>query len=150
MQMRCTFETRATPAQVFHAYTDFTDRRLETWRNTLRPENYRLHESGASWAVVREGSLRMGVVLRYEWQEPYTVRWSILQSTFCNYGTGELRILPASDGGAVVDVLIEEREGKGALGPVILGLKGLLGPSVLRRTSKCTLDRVADESQPSG
>jgi polyketide cyclase/dehydrase/lipid transport protein len=150
MQVRCSFETRATPAQVFHAYTDFTDRRLETWRDTLKPENYSLHESGASWAVVREGSLRMGVVLRYEWSEPSTVRWSILESNLCDHGGGELTVRPAAGGGAHVDIRIEEGGGKGMLGRLVLGLKSLLGPSVLRRASKGTLDRIADEGQPVG
>ena len=150
MRMHCQFETRATPDQVVRAYTDFTERRLETWRDTLRPENYSLHESGASWAVVREGSLRMGVVLRYEWPEPYTVRWSVLRSNFCEDGRGELTVRAGADGGAHVDVVIEEWGGKGLLGRVALALKGVLGPSVLRRASKRTLDRLADEDRPPG
>jgi hypothetical protein len=150
MRMRCAFETRATPDQVFRAYTDFTHHRLDTWRDTLRPENYSLHSSGASWAVVREGSLRMGVVLRYEWPEPYTVRWTILESNFCAHGTGDLTVRAAANGGAQVDIVIEERGGKGVLGPVVLGLKGLVGPAVLRRASKRTLDRIADEHRPLG
>ena len=150
MRVRCSFETRATPEQVLRAYTDFSDRRLETWRDTLRPENYRLRESGDSWAVVREGGLRMGVVLRYEWSEPDRVRWSILESNFCEYGSGELTVRPAVGGGAHVEVLIEEGGGKGALGRVALRLKELLGPSILRRSAKRTVDRLADERRPSG
>ena len=151
MRVRCSFETRATPEQVHRAYTDFSDRRLEIWRDTLRPENYSLHASGDSWAVVREGSLRMGVVLRYEWTEPDKVRWTVVESNFCEYGAGRLTVRPAATGdGAHVDILIEERGGKGVLGPAVLGLKALLGPSVLRRASKRTLDRLADESRPSG
>ncbi|MCZ2826083.1 MULTISPECIES: SRPBCC family protein [unclassified Modestobacter] len=150
--MQCVFETRATPDQVFRAFTDFTPRRLETWRDTLKPENYSLHSSGASWAVVREGSLRMGVVLPYEWPEPYTVRWTILESNFCAcaHGTGVLTVQAAADGGAQVDIVIEERGGKGVLGPFVLGLKSLVGPAVLRAASKHTLDRIADEHRPFG
>ena len=150
MRVRCSFETRASPDQVFQAYTDFTDRRLETWRDTLRPENFSLYDSGPTWAVVREGSLRMGVVLHYEWSEPYRVRWSLLESNFCDYGSGELTVRPAGGGSSVVRILIEETGGKGALGPVLLGLKGLLGPRVLRRASKRTLDRIADEDRSAG
>jgi hypothetical protein len=42
---------------VLDAYTDFSDRRLHTWRDTLKPGNYALLEQGPMWAVVREGSL---------------------------------------------------------------------------------------------
>ena len=87
----------------------------------------------------------MGVVLHYEWSGPGTVRWSILRSTFCDHGSGTLTTRAAADGGAHVDILIDEQGGKGLRGRIILGLKGLLGPSVLGRASKRTLDRFADE-----
>ncbi len=93
----------------------------------------------------------MGVVLRYEWSEPGVVRWTILESNFRDHGTGRLTVRPATTGGgAHVDILIDEGGGKGVLGPAVLGLKALVGPSVLRRASKRALDRLADESQPSG
>lgn len=145
MQLRCHFQTTASPEQVLAAYTDFSDRRLQTWRDTLKPGNYALVEQGRTWAVVREGSLRMGVVLRYEWSEPFMVRWSILESSFCHQGDGLLTTRAATGGGAHVEILINEHGGKGASGRVILGLKGLLGPRVLRRSSKRTLDRLSAE-----
>lgn len=150
MQLRCSFLTTASPEQVVDAYTDFTERRLEIWRDTLRPQDYALLDQGSSWAVVREGSLKMGVTLRYEWSEPYVVRWSILTSSFCDHGAGTLTARAAAGGGAEVDILIVEQGGKGVRGRVVLALKGLLGPSVLRRTSKRALDRLARERSDEG
>ena len=145
MELRCHFQTTASPEQVIDAYTDFTDRRLQTWRDTLKPDDYALLERGRSWAVVREGSLRMGVVLRYEWSEPFVVRWSIVESSFCDRGDGLLTVRAAPGGSSYVEILIHEHGPKGAAGHVILGLKSLLGPRVLRRSTKRTLDRLSVE-----
>ena len=145
MQVRCHFRTTASAEQVMDAYTDFSDRRLQIWRDTLKPDNYALLEQGRCWAVVREGSLRMGVVLRYDWSEPFVVRWSVVKSSFCDHSEWRLTVRPATDGGAQVEILINEHGGKGASGRLILGLKGLLGPRVLRHSSKRTLDRFSAE-----
>ncbi|MGY1813995.1 SRPBCC family protein [Blastococcus sp. SYSU D00820] len=147
MRLRCAFSTDATPEQVLDAYTEFGPRRLEIWRDTLRPEHYELRERGDTWAVVREGSLRMGVVLRYDWSTPGTVTWTLLQSTFCDRGGGRLEVRPDGDGGARVQIVIEEHGGRGLAGRAVLGLKGLLGPTVLRRASKRSLDRFAAEAR---
>ncbi|SFU02484.1 hypothetical protein SAMN05660657_04832 [Geodermatophilus amargosae] len=147
MRMRCGFTTEASAEQVLRAYTDFTDRRLETWRDTLRPEDFAVVDVGDTWAVVREGSLRMGVVLRYEWDDPGGVRWTLLESTFCQRGAGRLTVTPREEGGARVEIAIEEHGPKGVLGPVVLALKGLLGPHVLARASKRSLDRFAREDR---
>lgn len=145
MQLRCHFRTTASPEQVLDAYTDFSARRLHIWGDTLKQDNYALLEQGRSWAVVREGSLRMGVVLRYEWSEPFTVRWSILESSFCDGGEGLLTTRAAAGRGAHVEILIDEHGPRGMSGRVVLGLKGLLGPRVLERSSKRTLDRLSAE-----
>lgn len=80
MYFRYSLETDATPEQVFRAFTDFSDRRLDVWRKTLDPKKYELREHGDTWAVVKEGSAgtKMWVLLRYEWQEPGTIHWSVL------------------------------------------------------------------------
>ena len=145
MRVHCTFDTVASPDQVVRAYTDFTDRRLEIWRDTLRPEDYVLLDRGDTWAVVREGSLRMGVVLRYEWGPPDQVRWTIQEATFCERGGGRLGVRPLGDGGSRVAITIEEHGPRGPMGRPILLLKGLLGPRVLARASRRSLDRFAEE-----
>ena len=145
MRMQCTFDTLASPGQVLRAYNDFTEHRLEIWRDTLRPEHYALLDRGDTWAVVREGSLRMGVVLRYEWGAPDEVRWTIQEATFCARGGGRLGVRPLDDGGSRVAISIEEHGPRGLAGRPVLLLKGLLGPRVLARASRRSLDRFAAE-----
>lgn len=142
MLLRCRFDTAATPNQVHRAYTDFSPRRLEIWRDTLRPESFSLLDEGEGWAIVREGSLAMGVVLRYEWDDPYVVRWSVLESSFCDRGTGRVEVEPLARG-SHVRIVIEEHGGTGIRGQLILVVKGLLGPVVLARSTKRSLDRLA-------
>ena len=100
MYFRCSLETTATPEQVFRAFTDFSDRRLDVWKKTLDPKKYQLREHGDTWAVVKEGSAgtKIWVLLRYEWQEPGTIHWSMLDSDHCNGGTGDITIVPAPRG----------------------------------------------------
>lgn len=143
MRVRSSFVTLAAPETVFDAYTEFGARRLELWRDTLRPEDFELIDRGDDWAVVREGSLRMAVIQRYSWSvgDPRSVRWDMLESSFCRDGRGALRIRP--DGvGSRVDIDIVETGGKGLRGRSILLVKGLLGPVVLTTATRRTLDRL--------
>ena len=93
---RYSFDTRATPEQAFDAFTDFSDRRLEIWKGTLDPKKYELREQGDSWAVVREGSggMNIWVELRYEWEAPGAIRWTLVDSNHCDRGTGGSRSVP--------------------------------------------------------
>lgn len=145
MLFRFHLETAATPAQVFDAFTDFTDRRLDVWRRTLDPAKYEVRERGTTWAVVREGSAgtRIWVLLRYDWQAPGTVRWTLLDSDHCDEGRGEVRITPRPGGGSRVDVLIDHRRPRGLRGRAILLAQRLLGPVAFARTWRSALDRVA-------
>jgi len=142
---RFDLETAATPAQVFDAFTDFSDHRLEVWRRSLDPAKYEVRERGDTWAVVREGSAgtRIWVLLRYDWQSPGTVRWTLIDSDHCDEGRGEVRITPRQDGGSRVDVLIDHGRPRGLRGRAILLAQRLVGPVAFARMWRSTLDRVA-------
>jgi len=139
-------ETAATPAQVFEAFTDFSDRRLETWKGSLDPKKYELRERGDQWAVCKEGSapLNIWVVLRYEWEPPGTIRWSLVESDHCGRGTGTIDITPAEASGSIVDATIDHADPRGFRGRAILGLQGLIGPLAFPRMWKKSLDRCAE------
>ena len=145
MRFRFDFTTRATPGQVFAAFTDVGERRLEVWRRSLDPAKYEVRERGENWAVVREGSpgTRIWVLLRYEWQPPGTIRWTLLDSDHCDAGRGEIRIAPAPDGGSTVDVEIDHGRPRGFRGRAILGVQRLVGPVAFRRLWRSTLDALA-------
>jgi hypothetical protein len=142
MIFRFTFDTRATPEQVVDAFTHVGDRRLEVWRRTLDPAKYEVREVGDRWAVVREGSAgtRIWVLLRYEWPEPGTVRWTLLDSDHCRRGRGEVLVTPRHGGGSRVDVTIDHGGPRGLRGRAILLGQRVLGPIAFPRMWRSALD----------
>ena len=148
MRFRFHLETTATPDQVFRAFTDFGDRRLEVWSRTLDPEKYEVRERGDTSAVVREGSAgtRIWVLLRYDW-EPGVVRWSLVDSDHCGAGRGEVRISPREGAGSRVDVLIHHAAPRGLRGAAILLVQRVLGPVLFPRMWRSALDRFAADQR---
>jgi hypothetical protein len=82
--MRFDIKTKASPEQVHRALTDFTDARLDIWTRSLDPKTYELRDKGPTWAVARESSPRspFWVVVRYDWSDPKSVRWTVLDSSY--------------------------------------------------------------------
>lgn len=148
MRFRFSLTTKASPEQVFAAFTDFSDRRLEVWQRTLDPAKYQLRESGEGWALVREGSsgVRIWVLLRYEWDVPGTVRWALVDSDHCDGGSGEIHVLPAAGGGSRVDVVIDHHHPRGLRGAAILLAQRVIGPVAFPRTWRAALDQVASHA----
>jgi hypothetical protein len=99
--VRFEVDTKASPDEVRRALTDFSSRRLVTWNRTLDPKRYEVREQGDTWAVAREASpgSPAWVVARYDWSDPEVVRWTIDESSYGGGGTGEVRLVPRSDGG---------------------------------------------------
>jgi hypothetical protein len=145
MLFRFSLETTASPDEVFHAFTDFSDQRLVVWKKSLDPKKYELRELGHDWAVVREGSapLNIWVVLHYEWTEPGSVRWTLVDSNHCDSGRGDLRITPREGGGSRVDVVIDHGGPRGVRGRAILLMQRAMGPVLLPRLWKSALDRLS-------
>ncbi|BCY11592.1 hypothetical protein [Actinoplanes sp. L3-i22] len=102
--MRFDIETRAAPEQVHRALTDFTAERLRIWHRTLDPKTYELRAHGPGWAVARESTPRspFWVVARYDWTDPYVVRWTVVESSYGGGGQGVVRIVPRAGGGSRV------------------------------------------------
>ncbi len=146
MPFRYSVDTKAAPDQVFRAFTDFSDRRLEVWAKTLDPKKYELREHGDNWAVVKEGSAgtKIWVLLRYEWQEPGTVHWSLVDSDHCDGGTGDITIVPRPGGGSTLNVVIDHQDPRGVRGRGILLMQRLVGPIAFPRLWKSALDRLAE------
>ncbi|HEY7720178.1 MAG TPA: SRPBCC family protein [Pedococcus sp.] len=102
--MRFEVTTLASPDQVLRALTDFSDRRLETWRRTLDPRTYEVRELGDTWAVARESTAGspFWVVSRYDWSDPTAVRATVVEASWGGAGDGTFRIHPAAGGGSRV------------------------------------------------
>lgn len=102
--MRFEVTTLASPEQVREALTDFSDRRLETWRRTLDPRTYEVRELGDTWAVARESTAwsPFWVVNRYDWADPTMIRTTVVQGSWGGSGDGTYGIHPADGGGSRV------------------------------------------------
>ena len=100
--MRFDIRTKASPEQVLRALTDFTDARLQIWNRTLDPKTYELRDSGETWAVARESTARspFWVVVRYDWSDAETIRWTVLDSSYGGGGEGWSRSHGESTGAA--------------------------------------------------
>lgn len=95
-------ETKAAPAAVLAALTDFTPRRTDLWP-ALDPKIYRVDEVSETSAVVREGqrSPRLWAIEEYDWSRPDTVVWTARESNFCAPGSFmAVRVAPAETGGS--------------------------------------------------
>lgn len=102
--MRIEISTRASPDQVRRALTDFTDRRLEIWSQSLDPKTYELRGSGEDWAEARESTAGspFWVVVRYDWSDPDVVRWTVTESSYGGGGQGVVRATSRAEGGSQV------------------------------------------------
>lgn len=75
-----------TPAEVVAVLTDFGPDRPATWPS-IDAEHFTLHEYGANWAEVTEGTESAWERARYEWQ-PGTVTITTLDSKVFGPGGG--------------------------------------------------------------
>lgn len=141
------FDTKATPAQVLAAYTDFTPNRVEIWKESLDPDKYEVREVGENWAIIREGSARPNVwaVERYDWS-PGKVSWAAEESNFCEPGSGiELTITPNSEGGSHVEGTWH-RKPTGLKGDVLVAMGRIVGPKIIPKGWAKALDRYAESA----
>jgi hypothetical protein len=104
---RVEFDTDSTlsPDRVVALLTDFSDRRPEVWPG-LGKDAYRVYSAGDKTAEVREGnkSPKVWARERYDWSKPGTVRWEVLESSFCKPGGFvEVKVTP-TDGGSRLHV----------------------------------------------
>lgn len=101
-------DTTASPERVRAALIDFSDRRPEIWPGIARSQ-YRVYEVGATSAEIREGTTMPGATIwareRYDWSEPDTVRWTVMESNFCAPGGRVIATLrPRPEGGTRIHV----------------------------------------------
>jgi Polyketide cyclase / dehydrase and lipid transport len=96
------------PDRFIAALTDFSSRRPELWPN-LSPACYSVHEVGAAWADVQEGTLVAGSCIwareRYDWSEPGRVTLTLVEAATFRPGTViDYRITSRPGGGCHVSV----------------------------------------------
>jgi hypothetical protein len=110
------------------ALTDFGPGRAEVFAN-LAADDLRVHDRGATWAEVTEGSTTGPVWQRsrYDWSTPGEVRIDVVDSNAFGPGSRWLyRVTPDADGGTDIDLSIQRvpNTAKGRVLDLLLRLGG--------------------------
>ena len=139
-------ETRLAPADVLAALIDFGPRRAEVWPN-IDDQHFKVHDLGAGWAEVTEGSSVAGGVWereKYTW-DATSGKVAVETIDSNTWGPGsrwDYQLNPAARGGTEIEVTVE-RHGKGLKGRLIeLGLIAV-GAGMLRSQMEKALARSA-------
>jgi hypothetical protein len=140
------FETRLAPSDVLAALIDFGPRRADIWPN-IDDQHFKVHELGAGWADVTEGSSVAGGVWereKYTWDAANgKVAVETIDSNTWGPGSRwDYKLAPTTQGGTEIEVTVE-RHGKGWKGRLIeLGLIAV-GAGTLRSQMEKALARSA-------
>jgi hypothetical protein len=141
--------TTATPEQFLAGLTDFGPGRQELFGNSS-DKYLKVHEKGATYADVTEGSNGIWERLRYDWSDPRHVVMTTTDSNTWGGRSGHTYTLtPQADGTTqlTVDVV---REGKNFKGRAVGLLVGSVGKGVLRKALKNTIKAVEARNGPHG
>ena len=116
------------PERFVAALTDFGPGREEIWGNS-DPKHFVVHDQGATWAEVTEGSAAGGVWqrLRYDWSVPDVVTLDVLDGNAFGRGSRwTYRVESDGAGGCHVDLTIERKPTttKGKVFDTLLALGG--------------------------
>lgn len=101
-------ETDLPPEEVRRRLIDFSEERPKIWPG-ITPELYKVYEVGDTYAEVQEGTkLAIGTFWareRYDWSDPSTVTWTVVDSSFCNTGDRlSATLKPRDGGGTLIDM----------------------------------------------
>ena len=131
--------------KILAAITDFTPRRPTLWPN-LDPGIYEVHEVGADWALVTEGTNVAGGVWareRYDWSVPGVVRATVQDSNIFKSGFWEMKV--ASDGTRTHIEIHQDRQAKGFKGHLMGVAMALIGRRVYRQDLAKVLANLRDD-----
>jgi hypothetical protein len=125
-----TVDTSLAPEAVRAALLDFSERRPDVWPS-LALGLYEVYSVGETSAEIKEGNNSpFGAFWareRYDWSDPDTVRWTVVESNFCAPGSYVSATPRARGGGSRIDIHWERTPTtfKGRLGTrIILLTKG--------------------------
>jgi hypothetical protein len=146
-------ETQLPPQAVRAALLDFSERRPEIWPG-LTGELYEVYSVSETTAEVKEGTkMPLGQVWareHYDWSEPETVRWTVVESNFCTPGSYvSARLRPREQGGTRVEIHWQ-RTGSSLMGRVGCGMiAATSGKPVASSLKKALRKLEATNSTPS-
>ena len=134
-------KSTATPEQFLAALTDFGPGRSELFANSA-DEYLEVHDQGADWADVTEGSHGVWERLHYDWSELPRIEMTTVDSNVWGGASRHTyRLYPLPEGTTVVDALIV-REGKNLKGRLLAFVLGTAGKGKLRKAFEGTVKAV--------
>ena len=131
LNVRVERETTASPELVLDTLRDQSpERRGEIWSN-ISPKRFTLHESGADFIDVTEGTFIVGVFWernRYEWSVPGCVISTVSESNVFKPGSKiELRAASREGGGSRVEMIVRREYQRGPKGWIAAAVNHLGG-----------------------
>jgi Polyketide cyclase / dehydrase and lipid transport len=143
-----TIETDVAPEMVRSALLDFTPNRPELWPG-LKPGEYKVYAVGDTWAEIREGN--GGAIWareRYDWSDPQTVVWTVLESGFSKPGSFvSARVTPSGTGSRVH--VVWDRRPSSLVGRVVMALIWVTRGYPVKRSLMAGLARIAAQPRTS-
>ena len=141
--------TTATPEQFIAGLTDFGPGRKELFGNST-DEYLKVHEKGANYADVTEGSGGIWERLRYDWSDPAHVVLTTTDSNFWGGRSGHTyKLTPHPNGTTDVDVTIV-RDGKNFKGRLVGAFLGIVGKGQLEKWFRNTLKAIEERNYQIG
>lgn len=142
--------TTATPEQFLAALVDFGPGRSKIFQNST-DDFLKVHERGADWADVTEGSAGTWERLHYDWSDPMRVTMKTTDSNTWGGDSGHTYTFTRqSDGTTAVDAVVV-RDGKNLKGDVLAGVVKTVGKGVLEKSLANTVKAIEarNDSSPS-
>jgi hypothetical protein len=126
-------DSSLSPDEAFAVLTDFTHARADAWPS-IDTEHFTVHDRGATWAVVTEGTAAAWERERYEWDGTFRrITATTLDSKLFGAGGGwDIRLIPES-GGTRVEVELT-RTPATVKGKLLASILKIVGPPNLRKS----------------
>lgn len=141
--------TTATPEEFIAALTDFGPGGCRLFHNGA-DDCLQVHDRGADWADVTEGSRRTWERVRYDWSLPRRITMVTIDSNIWGRGTARVcNVTPREDGVNRLIVTVA-REGRNLRGHLAGLLLGVIGKPMLRKSLRKTIAAVEARSTASG
>ena len=141
--------TTATPAQFIDGLTDFGPGRSKLFPNSA--DGYlKVHDRGADWADVTEGSNGIWERLHYDWSDPDRVVLTTTDSNAWGGNSGHTYAFSrAADGKTVVDYTVV-RDGKNFKGKLLGVVVDTVGKGKLKKAFDGTIKAIEARGDGSG
>lgn len=138
---RFTVHSSLSPSEVLAVITDFGPDRARWWPN-VDEEHFKLHDQGADWAEVTEGTAMGWERERYSWDAAAgTVAIDTLDSNLWAPGSGWRYELVSAAGGTDMHVSLT-RAPSSLKGRLVAALIPLVGPRTLGKQFQSVLRRA--------